>query len=239
LAGHDINYVGDAGLLSLGLGSSDNPVVPPALIADIGGGSYPAVINILLALRERDLSGKGCYIDVAMTDGVLPFLWWALGKTSASGASPENGNDRLTGGSPRYQLYTTRDQRFVAAGPLEDKFWSAFVEAIGLSEKYRNDSVDPQETIRQVALIIKNQSATYWEPILKKANCCCSIVKNVSEALKDEQFRDRGVFDNTLVSGSGDELPAVPIPIVPGLKSQDGNQKSAPLLGEHNNELLK
>jgi alpha-methylacyl-CoA racemase len=239
LAGHDINYVGDAGLLSLGLGSSDNPVVPPALIADIGGGSYPAVINILLALRERDLSGKGCYIDVAMTDGVLPFLWWALGKTSASGASPENGNDRLTGGSPRYQLYTTRDQRFVAAGPLEDKFWAAFVEAIGLSEKYRNDSVDPQETIHQVALIIKNQSATYWEPILKKANCCCSIVKNVNEALKDEQFRDRGVFDNTLVSGSGDELPAVPIPIVPGLKSQDGNQKSAPLLGEHNNELLK
>ena len=80
LAGHDINYVGDAGLLSLGLGSSDNPVVPPALIADIGGGSYPAVINILLALRERDLSGKGCYIDVAMTDGVLPFLWWHLEK---------------------------------------------------------------------------------------------------------------------------------------------------------------
>ena len=145
----------------------------------------------------------------------------------------------MTGGSPRYQLYTTRDQRFVAAGPLEDKFWAAFVEAIGLSEKYRNDSVDPQETIHQVALIIKNQSSTYWEPILKKANCCCSIVKNVNEALKDEQFRDRGVFDNTLVSGSGDELPAVPIPIVPGLKSQDGSQKSAPLLGEHNNELLK
>ena len=239
LAGHDINYIGDAGLLSLGLGSSDNPVVPPALIADIGGGSYPAVMNILLALRERDLSGKGCYIDVAMTDGVLPFLWWALGKTSASGVSPENGNDRLTGGSPRYQLYPTLDHRFVAAGPLEDKFWAAFAEAIDLSEKYRNDSIDPQETIRQVAIIVKAQPATYWEPILVKANCCCSIVKNVGEALEDEQFRGRGVFENTIVSGSGDELPAVPIPIARVLKSQDSRQKSAPLLGEHNDEFLK
>ena len=132
VAGHDINYVGDAGLLSLSLGSADQPVVPPALIADIAGGSYPAVMNILLALRERDLSGQGCYIDIAMTDGVLPFLFWALGKKSASGVNPKNGQDRLTGGSPRYQLYPTSDERFVAAGPLENKFWKIFSETIGL-----------------------------------------------------------------------------------------------------------
>ena len=239
LAGHDINYIGDAGLLSLSMGAKDNPVVPPALIADIAGGSYPAVMNILLALRERDLTGKGCYIDIAMTDGVLPFLFWALGKTSASGINPENGNDRLTGGSPRYQLYATLDQRFIAAGPLEDKFWAAFVDAIGLSEKYRDDSLDPQETIRQVGLITQTRSATYWEPILKKADCCCSIVKNVDEALDDLQFKDRGVFDNTLVSQSGDKIPAVPIPITRILKSEEVSQKAAPLLGEHNDEFLK
>ncbi|OUT96816.1 MAG: CoA transferase [Flammeovirgaceae bacterium TMED32] len=239
LAGHDINYIGDAGLLSLSMGSPDNPTVPPALIADIAGGSYPAVINILLALRERDLTGKGCYIDIAMTDGVLPFLFWALGKASAFGVNPENGNDRLTGGSPRYQLYPTCDQRYVAAGPLEDKFWSAFVVAIGLSEKYWDDAIDAQETIRQVALIIKGQSAAYWESILEEANCCCSIVKSVGEALSDKQFKDRGVFDNTLVSQSGDEMLAVPIPIAQTLKMQEASQKAAPLLGEHNDDFLK
>lgn len=239
LAGHDINYVGDAGLLSLSMGAKDNPVLPPALIADIAGGSYPAVVNILLALRERDLTGKGCYIDIAMTDGVLPFLFWALGKTSASGVNPENGNDRLTGGSPRYQLYATLDQRFVAAGPLEDKFWAKFVKVIGLSEEYWDDSIDAQETIRQIALVIQTQSAAYWEPILKEADCCCSIVKNVGEALGDAQFKDRGVFDNTLVSQSGDEIPAVPIPITRVLKSQEPSRKAAPLLGEHNDEFLK
>ena len=136
LAGHDINYIGDAGLLSLSSGPKSQPVVPPALIADIAGGSYPAVINILLALRERDLSGHGCHLDISMTDGVLPFLFWAIGKTSSSKEDPVNGGDRLTGGSPRYRLYPTSDNRIVAAGPLEDKFWSAFTAAIGLDEEF-------------------------------------------------------------------------------------------------------
>ena len=238
VAGHDINYVGDAGLLSLSLGSADQPVVPPALIADIAGGSYPAVMNILLALRERDLSGQGCYIDIAMTDGVLPFLFWALGKKSASGVNPKNGQDRLTGGSPRYQLYPTSDERFVAAGPLENKFWKIFSETIGLAAKHRDDSIDEAETIRQVASIIKAKSASYWEPIFREANCCCSIVKTVEEALADEQFRVRGVFNEQLTSKSGDTIPAVPIPIINDLRKQSYRSR-APTLGEHNEEFLQ
>ena len=58
-AGHDINYIGNTGLLDLQPGPSDHPVVPPMLAADIAGGSFPAVINILLALRGRDQSGTG------------------------------------------------------------------------------------------------------------------------------------------------------------------------------------
>ena len=76
-----------------------------------------------------------------MTDGVLPFLFWALGKKSASGVNPKNGQYRLTGGSPRYQLYPTSDERFVAAGPLENKFWKIFSETIGLAAKHRDDSI--------------------------------------------------------------------------------------------------
>ncbi len=238
LAGHDINYIGDAGLLSLSLGSTEQPVVPPALIADIAGGAYPAVMNILLALRERDLSGQGCYIDIAMTDGVLPFLFWALGKTSATGINPKNGQDRLTGGSPRYQLYPTSDQRFVAAGPLEEKFWEVFTKTIGLAAEYRDDSINEEETIRQVASIIKAKSSSYWEPIFRLANCCCSIVKTVEEVLEDEQFRARGVFAEQLMSKNGDTIPAVPIPIINGLKKQGDGIDRAPKVGEHNEDFL-
>ena len=238
LAGHDINYIGEAGLLSLASGTKDSPVVPPALIADIAGGSYPAVMNILLALRERDLSGEGAYIDISMTDGVLPFLWWALGKTSETGVDPVNGGDRLTGGSPRYQLYPTSDGRFVAAGPLEDKFWSAFCDAIGLEGMHRDDLIAPNRTIEAVRLIIASRTASEWEPILRRADCCCTIVKSVSEALGDAQFQARGVFEAQLSSGDGKQMPAIPVPIIKAFRNNDNERKRAPRLGEDNESLI-
>jgi crotonobetainyl-CoA:carnitine CoA-transferase CaiB-like acyl-CoA transferase len=57
-AGHDLNYIGNTGLLALNPGPPDRPVVPPALIADIGGGTLPAVINILLGLRQLTRLGR-------------------------------------------------------------------------------------------------------------------------------------------------------------------------------------
>src|SRR5262249_46751555 len=60
-AGHDLNYVAATGLLSLSPGPADQPVLPPGLIADIAGGSFPAVMNILLALIARGKTGEGCY----------------------------------------------------------------------------------------------------------------------------------------------------------------------------------
>jgi crotonobetainyl-CoA:carnitine CoA-transferase CaiB-like acyl-CoA transferase len=207
------------------------------LIADIAGGSYPAVMNILLALRERDLSGEGAYIDISMTDGVLPFLWWALGKTSETGVDPVNGGDRLTGGSPRYQLYPTSDGRFVAAGPLEDKFWSAFCDAIELESTHRDDLIAPDRTIEAVRSIIASRTASEWESILRRADCCCTIVKSVSEALGDAQFQARGVFEAQLSSGDGKQMPAIPVPIIKAFRDHDNDRKRAPRLGEDNESL--
>ena len=238
-AGHDINYIGDAGLLSLSLGTPDAPVIPPALIADIAGGSYPAVLNILLALRERDRTGQGAYLDIAMTDGVLPFMYWAIGNGAGADKWPESGAELVTGGSPRYRLYATADKRFVAAGPLEDKFWAAFTEAIGLEAEFRDDSKDPGATTRRVAEIIASRDAAHWEPLLRKADCCCTIAKTVREAMEDDQFRHRGVFEAKLVNEDGDALPATPMPIVPSLRAHGDDELGASRLGAHNDELLK
>ena len=237
-AGHDINYIGDAGLLSLSMGSVEQPVIPPALIADIAGGSYPAVLNILLALRERDRTGKGTYIDIAMTEGVLPFMYWAIGNGLGAGAWPQNGGELVTGGSPRYRLYATADGKFVAAGPLEDKFWMAFAETIGLDPQYRDDKVDPQATSRQVAEIIATHDAAHWEPLLREADCCCTIVKSVREALQDEHVKQRGVLDAKLGNRQGQTMPATPVPIVDSLRSHAHDAVAAPVLGSHNDELL-
>ena len=108
-AGHDLNYIGNTGLLSLSMGNDNNTVVPPALVADIAGGSYPAVINILLALRKRDINEMGSFIDISMTDNLFPFMFWGLGSGFSKNVWPGNSDSVLSGGSPRYNIYKTRD----------------------------------------------------------------------------------------------------------------------------------
>ncbi len=238
-AGHDVNYIGDAGLLSLSMGSVETPVVPPGLIADIAGGSYPAVINILLALRNRDRTGEGAYLDIAMADGVLPFMYWAIGNGIGANRWAANGEERVTGGSPRYRLYPTADGKFVAAGPLENKFWAAFVEAISLETEYHDDSIDSKATMARVAEIIATQDAAYWEPRLYEADCCATIVKTVREAIDDEQFKQRGLFSQKLVNPEGDSIPATPVPIAAPFRAHGEEGVGASALGAHNDEYLK
>ncbi|HZP87488.1 MAG TPA: CaiB/BaiF CoA-transferase family protein [Burkholderiales bacterium] len=213
VAGHDLNYQGDAGLLSLAAGADGAPVVPSALIADIAGGAYPAVMNILLALRQRDETGEGCYLDVAMTDGLLPFLYWGIGNGATTGHWPRPGGELLTGGSPRYQIYRTADGRFLAAAPLEDKFWANFCAAIELPQPLRDDRRDPMATIHAVRETIGRASAAEWMQRFEGKDVCCTVVRSVDEALRDPQFRARGVFRRSVISEQHDGLPAISVPI--------------------------
>ena len=237
-AGHDLNYIGDSGLLALSMGTAETPVVPPALIADIAGGAYPAMINILLALRERDRTGMGAVLDIAMADGLFPFMYWAMGNGLAAGDWPVSGGELVTGGSPRYRLYPTSDGRFVAAAPLEEKFWQAFCEAIGLETGLRNDSKDPAATAGAIADIIDRETASHWQSVLGPADCCCTIVATIEEALADPHFRARGLFDATLANAEGATLPALPVPVAAAFREPAGTAKAAPELGADNDELL-
>ena len=236
VAGHDLNYLGDTGMLALSMGTAETPVIPPALIADIAGGAYPAMMNILLALRNRDRTGKGCYIDVSMADNLFPFMYWALGNGQAAGDWPKNGAELVTGGSPRYRLYPTSDGKFVAAAPHEPKFWAAFTDDIGLDESLRDDSQDPGTTAAAVATIIAGQTANHWEPLFTAADCCTTIVKTVRDALNDPHFQARGLFDARLANENGDEISALPVPLVHSLRSHAEETLSAPTLGEHNRD---
>ncbi|MCB1602863.1 MAG: CoA transferase, partial [Xanthomonadales bacterium] len=108
-AGHDLNYAGDSGVLSLSRGPDDHPTMPSGLIADVGGGTYPAVMNILLALRARDRNGQGIHLDIAMAEGAFAFAYWAHAEGVIAGQDIDSGGSRLTGGLARYRLYTAGD----------------------------------------------------------------------------------------------------------------------------------
>ena len=237
VAGHDLNYIGNAGLLSISMGRENDTVVPPALVADIAGGSYPAVINILLALRKRDLNKEGSYIDLSMTENLFPFMFWGLGSGFAHNKWPGNSDGVLSGGSPRYNIYKTSDGSYVAAAPLEDRFWNKFCEAIELPKKFIKMQNDQEKVIQEIRKIIGQKEKNYWLDVFNKADCCCSIVKSIEEAINDNHFKVRKIFENKIINNLGEEIPALPIPIDMQFR-KDQKRASAPSLGDVNDQFF-
>ena len=238
VAGHDLNYIGNTGLLSLSMGTKGKPTVPPALIADIAGGSYPAIINILLALRKRDLHQTGSFLDISMSDNLFPFMFWALGSGFASNTWPLNSDSILSGGSPRYNIYETKDGSYIAAAPLEDRFWKKFCEVIKLPKKFKDMEDNQEEVITKIREIIILKDKDYWAHLFNEADCCCSTVKSIEEAINDNHFKIRNVFEKQIANEEGQKIPALPIPIDSQFRKTKKVEK-APRLGSENSDLIK
>jgi len=237
VAAHDLNYIAETGVLAITAGPDGAPVVPPVLVADIAAGSYPAVMNIMFALFRRERSGEGAYLDVSMTDNLFPLLYWALGSGFATGHWPVPGGELVSGGSPRYQIYRTNDDRFVAAAPLEDKFWTAFCDIIGLPKALRDDSRDAQATKEEIARLIRARSAAEWADRFRGVDCCATVMATIEEAVQDPHFIARGLFARTVVSEEG-RIPALPVPVIPPLRRPE-QELGYPVLGEADADFLE
>ncbi len=232
VAGHDLTYMADAGLLSLGQMNDSVPALPPVLVGDIGAGSLPAVVNILLALRQRDLTGEGCWLDVSITDNLLAYPYSALGQGAALGKWPIPGRERLTGGTPRYQVYRTSDDKCLAAAPLEQRFWDIFCDVIELDSRWRDDDNDPDGTYDAVAQIILQKSSTYWQQAFEGKDACVTLVSTLEETFANPHFRSRKLFARQLRSGS-DSAPALSVPLDRQFL-RDRSGETCPPLGEAN-----
>ncbi len=219
-----------AGLLSLNPGTTRSPTVPPMLAADIGGGSLPAVLNILLALRQRDFTGEGMHLDIAMSDAMFTFAWYGLAQGHATGRFPGAGENVLAGGSPRYGLYATRDGRFLAVGALEQKFWDTFCGALDLPEALRDDRRDPAATRAAITERIAAQDADEWRRRLTPLDCCCTVVASLDEAVRDPHFTARGLMRATAATPDGSRIPLAAVPIDPQLRRARGEARPVPAL---------
>ena len=230
-AGHDLNYIGHTGLLALNPGPPDRPVVPPALIADIAGGTLPAVMNILLALRQRDQSGQGCHLDIAMTDAMFTFAGHALASGHATGAIPRHGR-------------RAADRRLAALPALSDErrqvrlLRGAGAEVLGAVHgddraRARNSSMTaaiPEATRAAVAKIIAGRTAEEWRPLFAAADCCVTIMATLQQALHDPHFVERGLFAHQVAGPTGATMPALPVPIDPQFRGDAGTVKAVPKL---------
>lgn len=228
-AGHDLNYLALSGLLAMPGDREGAPTLPFTPIADIAGGTYPALTNILLALLERERSGRGCRIDVSMTDNHFTLAYWALSQWQASGEWPRPGRGLITGGSPRYQVYACADGRHIAAAPIEERFWQRFCELIGLAPALRGAQTEPASVTQAVTRIIAGRPGARLKRMFEGADVCCCLVNRLEDAVRDPHFTARGPFARRVASEAG-PLPALPVPSSEGLRSPE-IEHSAPRLG--------
>jgi crotonobetainyl-CoA:carnitine CoA-transferase CaiB-like acyl-CoA transferase len=234
IAAHDLNYMAETGILNLGADSRGDPVLPPVLVADIGGGTMPAVISILLALREAERTGEGAHLDVAMGDNLFAWGYWALGERAAGKADPKPGGELVTGGSPRYQVYRCADGRWLACAPLEQKFWLNFCRVIGLPDHLVDDAADPTATMDAVRALIAAKGSGDWLAAFDGVDACVTLVKSLGEAVEDPHFRERGLFAGSLPAGDMPLRP-LPPPIAPIYRDPEGGQ-GFPALGDANDD---
>lgn len=216
-AGHDLTYMAETGILGLSRADDGAPVLPQVLAADIGAGAYPAVINILLALQQRVRTGRGCHVDVAMCDNLFTFAYWGISAGLAGGRWPRPGAELTTGGSPRYRIYRTADGEYLAAAPIEERFWKTFCDGIGLAEADRDDGANPASTIRKVAERIAARTAADWRQRFAGTDACVAVVESLEQAFADPAFSGRGLFDR-VVGARGFAMPALPVPVADGLR---------------------
>ncbi len=196
LAGHDINYIGYAGMLEQNAGPDGIPALPNLQVGDLLGGAQAAVQGILAALLGVKTGGKGRFVDVSMTDAVLAHNIMPMVAVNNFGKPAAPGRDLLTGGVPCYNVYRTRDGRFMAVGALELKFWEAcceILERTDLKTKHWSlgQKIGGTEALTvkaELDAIFAQRTQHEWTEKFANADCCVTPILRIDEAISHPLF---------------------------------------------------
>jgi alpha-methylacyl-CoA racemase len=196
-AGHDLNYLSLTGVLHA-MGSPDTPPpVPLTLLGDYAGGSLFLVTGVLAALWERQRSGRGQVVDVAMVDGIgiLSQKYWAM--RGAGTWSDERRSNLLDGAAPFYDTYRCADGRFLAVAAIERKFYAELVRCLDIDPETLGDQYDRAAWpgIRDaLAAAIGARTRDEWAETFADTDACATPVLSFAEALEHAHARKRGGF---------------------------------------------
>jgi len=212
-AGHDINYLAVGGYLaSTEPGADGGPPVPGATIADAAGGGMHAAMAVMAALIGRGEDGAGVHLDVSIADGVLWLTSLAVDEYLATGAPVGFGHNIITGRYACYDTYRCADDRWVAVGAIEPKFFANLCRLLGCDQWIGSQLDDSaQDAIRadfRAAFATRDRAT--WVAELASADTCVSPVLSVAELVDDEQYGARRAIVDAVVAGGSraDGAPA-------------------------------
>lgn len=219
-AGHDINYIGYAGMLEQTVGTDGAPALSNLQVGDLLGGSQAAVQGILAALIGVKMGGAGRFVDVSMTDAVFAHNIMPLVAVNNFGKPALPGRDLLTGGVPCYNVYRTQDNRFMAVGALELKFWENCCDVLGRPDLKQKHWAHGQQVGGAEAMTVKAELDTIfatrtmddWTDLFDTADCCVSPVLRANEAVSHPLFVQRRAVTRALHDTEGDYFATAPVP---------------------------
>lgn len=234
-AGHDLDYIALAGVLAMTGAAGGAPLQPGVQLADLAGGALWGATAILGALVGRARTGKGAHLDISMTEGALALLAADVG-TYDCGARPTRGVELLNGGTACYGVYRTSDDRYLAVGALEPKFWLALNQVIGRPPVAAELLGNPAEQARvrgELAQIFATKTAADWHAALADADCCVEIVTELDELPAHPLHQAREVFFQ--IDGGPGVGPILQVRTPVGKPT---NPSPPPRLGEHTEAVL-
>jgi crotonobetainyl-CoA:carnitine CoA-transferase CaiB-like acyl-CoA transferase len=193
MAGHDINYISVAGALSIMGLRGGTPVIPYNLIADYAGGGMMATIGIMAAIMARQVNGKGQYVDISMTDGVLYLMANIVSRYFNDGEVPRPGQSQLNGGAHYYQVHQCKDGKYISIGCIEPWFYQNLCSALGLDSlaPHQNDEAMQPATEEAFAGAFLTRTRDEWWDHLRQWDVAVSKVLTIDEALADPQVLHR------------------------------------------------
>lgn len=244
-AGHDLNYLSLSGIMDISGIRDGSPVMFGTQVADLSGGMF-AVIGILTGIIRQKETGEGCFVDAAMVDGLMSWMSFYVAQFLCDGKPLKRGELDLSGGLVCYNIYQTKDNRYVGLGSLEYKFWKTFCLAIGredLVKTHMTRAIEGDPVFEEVKNLFREKTLAEWEQILGAVDCCFTPILGIDEVLKGQNFKERGLGVKMLHPTEG-ELLQVGRPVK--ITFADGSEYvlegdkllPPPKWGQHTGEIL-
>ena len=242
LVGHDINYIAIGGVLDISGESGGPPIIPGVQIADLGGGGMLAAIGILTALIAREKTGMGQFIDVAMLDGVIAWLsihaWMHFAGFQAFPL--KRGEMVLNGGVSCYNVYETKDGKYITIGALEPWFWQNLCKTLDREDLIPYQFATGKEGMKvrsALGEIFLTRNRDEWFDLLKDKDVCVAPVNTIEEVFTDPQVLHRKMLIEMTHPKLG-KIKQIGIPIK--FSDTPGRIRSPPpSLGQHTEEILQ
>ncbi|MEU4085754.1 CaiB/BaiF CoA transferase family protein [Streptomyces aureus] len=195
-AGHDVAYIAITGTLGM-IGEPDRPpAVPANLLGDYAGGSLYLVVGVLAALHHARATGAGQVVDAAIVDGTAHLSTMIHGMIAAGGWQDRRAANLLDGGCPYYGTYETADGRYMAVGPLEQRFYDEFVGLLGIPglAPAHKDPARWAELRAAVADRFRTRTRDEWSAVFEGTDACVAPVLSLNEAPAHPHLAARGTF---------------------------------------------